>query len=71
MKYKNVNRSLTIKYKPTFPFEIVSWEEKISSGFGNNAKELITKATKKKSIKIPYWQKNDRKDEILRAELGL
>ena len=71
VKYSNIARRLSIYYKNEFPFEITKWEEEIKSGFGPNAKTLITTATKKKSIKIPYWEKHDRKDEVLRAELGL
>ena len=71
VKYSNVQRSVKIKYKNTFPFEILSWEEDVIRGYGANARKLTTIATKKKTLKIPYWEKNGSKDVYLRNELGL
>jgi len=69
--YPTLNRSLSINYKTAFPHEIISWEETFKSGFGANAKELTTKATKIKTIKTPYWRQNSTKFESMRTDLGL
>ena len=69
--YPKLNRTVSIRFESAFPYEIESWTETFKSGFGPNAKELITKATKIKSIKSAYWGKNSNKDEVLREELGL
>ena len=41
------------------------------SGYDATAKKLSTKATKIKTIKSAYWNKNSNADEGLRTELGL
>ncbi len=71
ISYPELNRSISITYNTVFPHEIESWTETFKSGFGPNAKELTTKATKIKRIKSAYWGKNSNKDEVLREELGL
>ncbi|AXT49295.1 septum formation inhibitor Maf [Aquimarina sp. BL5] len=71
ISYPELNRSISITFNSSFPYEIEGWTEIFKSGFGTNAKELITKATKLKSIKSAYWGKNSNKDEVLRQELGL
>ena len=69
--YSELKRTLSITFNPEFPFDILSWEETYQSGFGPNAKVLTTNATKLKTIKSPYWQKNSNKDETLRQTLKL
>jgi len=69
--YPKLNRTVSIRFESAFPYEIESWTETFKSGFGPNAKELVTKATKIKSIKSAYWGKNNNKHEVLREELGL
>ena len=71
INYPELNRTLSITFNPEFPFDILSWEETFKSGFGPNTKALTTKATKLKTIKSPYWQKNSNKDGILRQSLKL
>tara|TARA_R110000868_G_scaffold210518_1_gene460567 strand:- start:679 stop:1614 length:936 start_codon:yes stop_codon:yes gene_type:complete len=71
ISYPELNRSLSIKFNPNFPFDILEWEEIFKSGFGTNAKVLATKATKLNTIKSAYWQKNGNKDGILRETLQL
>ena len=71
INYPELNRTLSITFNPEFPFDILGWEETFKSGFGPNAKVLTTKATKLKTIKSAYWQKNKNKDEILRETLQL
>ena len=71
LKYSEINRTLTINFSKQFPYEIESWEEKMTSGFGAGAKTLLTKATKKKSILSDYWSRNGNADLQLRADLDL
>ncbi|WP_299311262.1 septum formation inhibitor Maf [uncultured Aquimarina sp.] len=71
INYPELNRSISITFNSSFPYEIEGWTETFKSGFGTNAKELTTKATKLKSIKSAYWGKNSNKDEVLRQELDL
>lgn len=71
IEYPNLKRQLSITFNSSFPYDIESWEETFKSGFGPNAKELTTKATKINRIKSAYWGKNSNKDEVLREKLGL
>ena len=61
--YPDLNRTLTINFNSNFPYEILSWEETIDN--------KTTKATKLKTIKLAYWNKNGNKDEFLRDTLQL
>ena len=69
--YPDLKRDISISFNPQFPYDISGWKETYKDGYGINAKTLTTKATKLKSIKSPYWNKNANKDEILRKELDL
>ncbi len=69
--YPELNRTLKINFNSEFPYEINSWEETSTSGFGSSAKTLTTIATKLESIKSAYWGKNSNADETLRATLKL
>ncbi len=71
IQYPELHRQLVINFNPNFPYDILSWEETFKSGFGANAKELTTKATKLKTLKSPYWSKNSNKYETLRDTLKL
>jgi len=71
IEYKNLDRKLTIVFEKSFPHIINGWEENYTSGFGSGAKTLTTKATRKKSIKLDYWSKNNNADAHYREELGL
>ena len=71
INYTDLDRSLTIYFNAEFPYEIQSWEETFISGFGAKAKELKTKATKIKTIKSDYWNKNSNADNSLRESLEL
>ncbi len=71
LEYPELDRSISITFNASFPYEIEHWTETYKSGFGPNAKKLTTKATKIKSIKSAYWSKNSNKDEVIREELGL
>lgn len=69
--YPELHRTLSIRFNPNFPFDILGWEESFKSGFGKDSKTLTTKAIKLKSIKSAYWKFNHNKDEKLRDSLLL
>ena len=71
IKYQNIDRSLSVRFAKSFPHEIISWEETYTSGWGANAKKMVTKGKKKKSIMLDYWSKNQVSDLHYRKELGL
>ncbi|MFQ5652976.1 MAG: septum formation inhibitor Maf [bacterium] len=71
LDYKDLQRTLRIKYEKAFPYRILAWEETHPSGFGPNAKLLSTRAVKSHSIKLPYWSRNKLSDSHLRDELGI
>jgi len=71
LTYPTLKRTLKINFTTAFPHEILGWEETFNSGFGVHAQQLTTKATLKKQMKSPYWNKNSNKDVVLRDALGL
>ncbi len=71
LNYPELKRELSIEFNSEFPHEINAWKESLVSGYGSNAKTLTTKATKIKTIKSAYWNKNSNADAGLRTELGL
>lgn len=71
LDYADSPRRLAVTFATEFPHEIESWEETRLSGFGDNRKELTTRAVKNKRIKIDYWNRNSNSDAILRSQLGL
>ncbi len=71
INYPELDRTLTIRFSPEFPYEIESWEETFMSGYGTGAKLLTTKATKLTTIKSAYWNKNTNADIGLRETLQL
>lgn len=71
INYPESSRSLIVTFKKDFPYEIVSWEETYKSGFGEDARELTTKATLDKTLITDYWNKNKPMDRVLREELGI
>ena len=71
IRYKNLNRTLSIQFEKEFPHHILGWEENYTSGWGTNAKTLSTKATRKKTIQLDYWSKHNLADQKYRTELGL
>jgi len=66
INYPKIGRSLLIYFDQAFPHIIQSWEE-----HSTRHPNLITKATRKKTIKSDYWNKNRLKDSLYRDELGL
>lgn len=71
LKFSDTERKLRITFEKNFPYEIVSWEETYNSGFGNNSKELVTRAVRDKSVMLDYWNKNSTFDEVLREKMGI
>ena len=67
ISYPELNRTLTINFNNSAPFEILSWTETFKSG----SEALTTTATKLATIKSPYWNKNSNKDSVLRETLRL
>lgn len=69
--YPELDRSLKINFTTAFPHAIESWTDSYKSGFGSEAKIMTSTATKIKTIKSPYWQKNSNRFLPLRDSLGL
>ncbi|MEM1000148.1 MAG: hypothetical protein AAGN35_24045 [Bacteroidota bacterium] len=69
--YADGSRSLKIYFEPEFPYTIEGWEETYSSGWGAGAQKLTTRASRKKTMKLDYWNRNSNSDRALRKELGL
>ena len=64
--YPTINRNLKITQINQPPYIIDSWEEKTGNHPNN-----ITKATRKVTEKIPYWNTNKPKDSLLRKQLKI
>ncbi|MEM8999589.1 MAG: septum formation inhibitor Maf [Bacteroidota bacterium] len=71
LDYVDMQRKLTINFTTDFPHTIESWTEEFTSGFGRNAKLLISKGTKLKSLKTAYWGQNSNSYVTLRDSLNL
>lgn len=69
--YPELDRSLTIQFENASPYKIIGWQETYYSGWGNKRKKLTTTATRIKTLKIDYWNKNSNAFSGLRDELGL
>ena len=65
------NREFRIYFKKEFPHEIISWEEEYISGFGDDAIPRGSRAEKKKTLMIDYWNKSSLNDVGLRERLGI
>jgi hypothetical protein len=64
IEYLHLDRTVKIDFGIEFPHEILSWEE-IDNG------KTTVRATKAKSIRSPYWERNATKYEYLRDSLGI
>lgn len=69
--YPDLKRTLEIHFSSTFPYTIEGWTDSFKSGFGDKAKTLVSKATRIKTLKTPYWRQNKNKHISLRDTLGL
>ena len=56
-------RTLTLYYQNTFPYQILGWEE--------TYRGLTTTARKKESLMTAYWSRHGNRDRELREKLGL
>ncbi len=69
--YPTLQRTLEINFNSVFPFSIESWSDSFTSGYGDNARTMVSKASKIKTIKTPYWRQNGNNSLSLRDTLGL
>ena len=69
--YEGTERKITIDFSAEFPYAIEGWVEEYKSGFGPDAKTMVSKGTKLKSLKTPYWKQNSNKFVALRDSLAL
>ncbi|SHJ70192.1 septum formation inhibitor Maf [Pseudozobellia thermophila] len=69
--FPELRRSLKINFSSSFPYSIIGWSETFISGYGENAKQMTSTATKISTLKTPYWRQNGNKDLSLRDSLGL
>ena len=69
IQYQDIQRELSIFFTPKFPHEILGWEEKSLSGFGN-PKVLTTRAVRTHSLRLDYWNRNSIADSTYRRALG-
>lgn len=69
LEYPEFQRTLTIRYRAAFPYEIESWEEKYPDGRGGPM--LTTKAVRKERLMLDYWNHNATVDAPLRKRLGI
>jgi hypothetical protein len=69
--YKEQERSLSIYFVNSFPFQILGWEETYPDGFGEKKKLLTTRAKLKKTLLLDYWNHNSNADLFWRDTLGL
>lgn len=71
VEYPELSRNLYIEFEPEFPYSILKWTEEYKDGFGDMAKVLTTRATRKKTMMIDYWNKNRATDDSLRTTLEI
>jgi len=71
IEYPELERTLKINFKSTFPHSIESWSDTYKSGFGKKAKKMTSVGTKIKTLKTPYWRQNSNSFNRLRDTLGL
>lgn len=67
VEYPALKRTLTVRYKQFFPYEILSWEEVQTKPNGDRE---VTQAIRKKLELLDYWEKNESVFEPLRKDLG-
>jgi hypothetical protein len=66
LRYRELNRILTLSFEKEAPYQIIGWEER-----DTNNQEYTTRATKIKTVKLPYWKLNHLGEERFRDSLGL
>lgn len=68
LHYPDLNRTLTIEFKPKAPYEITGWRETYPD---RGDKLLTTEAKKTHSLRSYYWEQNQPSFLRLRKKLGL
>ncbi len=68
IEYKAEGRNLSINFDLEFPYQIKSWEENYTDGYGRIHN---TQAVLSKSLYIDYWTKNKNEFSYLRDSLNL
>jgi hypothetical protein len=71
INYKDIPRNLIIRFKKTFPYEILEWEEAFVPEKGTDQSVLTTRAVRTHVMLVDYWNKNTVKDLVYRKKLGL
>ena len=71
IQYRDIPRTLTIRFKTHFPFEIMGWEETSSNDKDARQSLLKTRATRTHTMLIDYWNKKSLNDTSYRKKLGL
>jgi hypothetical protein len=71
IQYPTAQRTLKIYFQPSFPHQILGWQETYPDGFGANKKMLTTKALLKKTIWLDYWKHNRLADSTYTDTLHL
>ncbi len=69
LEYPDLHRELTLKCEASFPFQILSWEEKWNTNTPSETES--TSAELKKTIQLPYWELNGSKNTNYRDSLNL
>lgn len=69
--YPALDRTLRIRFQASFPYAVEGWEEERPDGFGDAARVLSTRATRKERLMLDYWAHNGLDDESYRTRLGL
>ena len=68
INYPSLKRTIEIVYQKEAPYIIEGWTDTYLTF---SKQKMTTKATRKKTILSPYWQKHAATDVVLREELGL
>ncbi|MEM1134399.1 MAG: hypothetical protein AAGI07_01075 [Bacteroidota bacterium] len=71
LDYPALNRQLSITFQKDFPHQVTAFEETHMSSYGANAQQLTTRATRKETIMLDYWNKHFNQDRKYRQDLGL
>ncbi len=71
IKYTEIPRALTIKFKKVFPYEIMEWKETSARDKSVDGTILTTRAVRTNIMLIDYWNKKSVADLKIRKKLGL
>ena len=71
INYKDISRILVVRFKKTFPYEIMEWEETSALDKGVDQSILTTRAVRTHVMLVDYWNKKSGKDSGYRKKLGL